>query len=87
MAKAAGSVRAKATPTSLSFLHSLFLDLLKVSDDKIGQMRLRFWTDAIEKIYEKNRSKRLPEHPAILELNNVSCVAKEGTEILEIKAK
>lgn len=48
---------------------------------------MRFWSDAIEKIYEKNRSKKLPEHPAILELNNVSCVAKEEIEIFEIKAE
>lgn len=35
-------------------------------------MRLHFWNDAIEKIYDKNRTKKLPEHPVIHEMNNVS---------------
>lgn len=44
----------------------------QVSDEKIGQMRLRFWHDALNKVYDKGNTKKLPEHPVILELNNVS---------------
>lgn len=45
--------------------------LFQVSDEKIGQMRLKFWHDAINKVYEKDKSKKLPEHPVIYEVNNV----------------
>lgn len=44
----------------------------QVSDEKIGQMRLKFWYDALNKVYDKANTKRLPDHPVILELNNVS---------------
>lgn len=43
----------------------------KVSEEKIAQLRLKFWYDALDKIYEKNSEKILPEHPVIQELNNV----------------
>lgn len=44
----------------------------QVSDNKIGQMRMKFWHDALDKIYDKKKEKVLPEHPVIRELNYVS---------------
>ncbi|XP_031633999.1 NADH dehydrogenase (ubiquinone) complex I, assembly factor 6 homolog [Contarinia nasturtii] len=41
-----------------------------VSDEKIGQMRLKFWYDALNKIYDKDVNKKLPDHPVIYEVNN-----------------
>lgn len=43
-----------------------------VSDDKIGQMRFRFWTDALNRIYNKEAKTAIPEHPVIYELNRVT---------------
>lgn len=34
-------------------------------------MRLQFWNDAVNKVYDKDKSKPIPEHPVILEVNNV----------------
>lgn len=48
-------------------------DMFKVSEEKIAQLRLKFWYDALDKIYDKNRAKILPEHPVIQELNHVGC--------------
>lgn len=39
-----------------------------VSDISIGQARLQFWNDAIDKLYTAN----VPAHPVIQELNKVS---------------
>lgn len=44
---------------------------VQVSDEKLGQMRLKFWHDAINMVYDKDKSKKLPEHPVIYEVNNV----------------
>lgn len=33
---------------------------------------MKFWHDALDKIYDKKREKVLPEHPVIQELNYVS---------------
>ncbi|XP_019558491.2 NADH dehydrogenase (ubiquinone) complex I, assembly factor 6 homolog [Aedes albopictus] len=41
-----------------------------VSDDKIGQMRLKFWEDTIDKLF-KNDLKHVPEQPVIQELKEV----------------
>lgn len=38
-----------------------------VSNDNIGQMRLKFWEDAIEKIYD-SEVKSIPDHPVIKEI-------------------
>lgn len=38
-----------------------------VSDDKIGQMRLKFWEDTIDKLF-KNDLKHVPDQPVIQEL-------------------
>ncbi|XP_062545008.1 NADH dehydrogenase (ubiquinone) complex I, assembly factor 6 homolog [Armigeres subalbatus] len=38
-----------------------------VSDDKIGQMRLKFWEETIDKLF-KNDLKHVPEQPVIQEL-------------------
>lgn len=56
------------------FTISIYLDQFQVSDEKIGQMRLKFWYDAINKVYDKDKSKKLPEHPVIYEVNNVRFV-------------
>lgn len=37
-------------------------------------MRLRFWSDALNKIYDKEKNKTIPDHPVIYEVNNVSCM-------------
>lgn len=41
-----------------------------VSDDKIGQLRLKFWEDTIDKLF-KNDLKHVPEQPVIQELKEV----------------
>lgn len=43
-----------------------------MSDEKIAQMRLRFWSDALNQIYDKDKTKPIPAHPVIYEVNNVS---------------
>uniref|UniRef100_A0A336LTU3 CSON000477 protein n=1 Tax=Culicoides sonorensis TaxID=179676 RepID=A0A336LTU3_CULSO len=40
------------------------------SDDKIAAMRLKFWDDAIEKIFDKNNV-QVPDHPVVNELNHI----------------
>lgn len=50
--------------------------VFKVSEEKIAQIRLKFWYDALDKIYEKNREKILPEHPVIRELHHVSLLVE-----------
>lgn len=35
-------------------------------------MRLTFWHEALDKIFDKHRQGALPEHPVIEELNYVS---------------
>ncbi|KAJ8867179.1 hypothetical protein PR048_030973 [Dryococelus australis] len=37
-----------------------------VSDSRIGQMRMKFWEDTIEKIYSDN----VPQHPVAIELHH-----------------
>lgn len=45
----------------------------QVSEPKLAEIRLKFWSDALNKIYDKdNKGKALPEHPVITEVNNVS---------------
>lgn len=41
-----------------------------VSDDKIGMMRLKFWEDAVEKIYD-TKNIHIPDHPVVLEVKKV----------------
>ncbi|XP_055622034.1 NADH dehydrogenase (ubiquinone) complex I, assembly factor 6 homolog [Toxorhynchites rutilus septentrionalis] len=41
-----------------------------VSDDKIGQMRLKFWEDTLDKLY-KNDSQAIPEQPVVQEVKQV----------------
>lgn len=41
------------------------------SDDKIAAMRLKFWDEAIDKIYDKNTVK-VPDHPVVNELHQLS---------------
>lgn len=42
-----------------------------VSDSKIAHIRLRFWEDSIAKLFDKDSSTILPEHPVITELSQV----------------
>lgn len=56
-----------------------------VSDDKLGQMRLKFWSDSLNKIYDKDKSKPLPEHPVIYEVADVSLyIQKQSFAIMII---
>lgn len=34
-------------------------------------MRLRFWTDSLNRLYDRNAKTAIPEHPVIYELNQV----------------
>lgn len=40
------------------------------SDDKIAAMRLKFWDEAIDKVYDKNVLK-VPDHPVVNELHRL----------------
>lgn len=42
---------------------------LVASDSKIALMRLKFWEDAITKIFDKNKKGSIPKHPVVEELN------------------
>lgn len=42
------------------------------SDNKIALMRLKFWEDAITKIFDKNKKVPLPKHPVVEELGLAS---------------
>lgn len=56
---------------SLSISFCFIRHTFKVSEEKIAQLRLKFWYDALDKIYDKNKERILPDHPVIQELNHV----------------
>lgn len=44
-------------------------------------MRLRFWSDALNKIYDKEKNKTIPDHPVIYEVNNVSFLYDSNNQL------
>lgn len=44
-------------------------------------MRLRFWSDALNKIYDKEKDKSIPDHPVISEVNNVSFLYESNDQL------
>lgn len=44
-------------------------------------MRLRFWSDALNKIYDKEKNKSIPDHPVIYEVNNVSFMFESNNKL------
>jgi hypothetical protein len=55
-----------------------------VSDDKIGTMRLKFWDETIDKLYDKNL-KYVPDQPVIKELKCVSIAEYMSSDLPNFK--
>lgn len=60
----------------------------QVSQSSIGEMRLKFWEDLVEKCFTKD-VKNVPQHPVAVELFKVNCdsVYVEFVKVRDMKCR
>lgn len=56
-------------------IRALNIELARVHDvtteNKIAEMRMKFWEDAVDRIYGDSETKSIPEHPVVKQLKKV----------------